>query len=113
MDKITETETAPETMNIEDTITSEDMAAMVEAAAAEADGSKRQILGLNDKQYYMDSLTENAQKTINALEFIDNDIEDNKKIIHDTQVKIQISQIAKDSLVEKLEQEAVNFEPVK
>ena len=97
-------------MNLEDTVTAQDMAEMSEIMEAET--VKRQVLTLNGQGFYLDSITENAQKTINAIEFVDADIAAYNKAISDTQVKIQISQIARDSLFEKLQAESEKFEPV-
>ncbi len=89
-------------VNIEDVNTAEDMA--LESDKTPLPTPKRQIFSINGKEFYTDSITEEGQQILNAISFVTKDIQE-------TEVKIQISQIAKDSLVAKLVQESKNFGP--
>lgn len=71
---------------------------------------KREVFYLNDKGYYLDSVTEDGNNTLNAITVIDTKITDSQEEIGEIEQEIEIFWFAKDSLITKLENLTKDFE---
>jgi len=67
---------------------------------------KRQEISINGVSYYLDSLDEESQKSLNEIRIVDNEI-------LRLSVLTNIAGVAKNSLLEKIDSKNSNFEEVK
>jgi hypothetical protein len=66
---------------------------------------ERQKITINKVEYYLDSLDENSQKILGDIRVIDGEMQR-------LQVQMSIAGVAKNSLLEKIDEESEGFEQV-
>ncbi len=86
---------------------------MSENAVQEETKQERQTFKVNSRTFYVDSLTQTGNELIQSIQTIDRNDENIQSKLKNLSVQSSINKIAREALIDKLEEETVNFEEIK